>query len=194
MRDAVTRGSCCRRDPAAAFLGFANTGSPRSSLSSFRRTKSGLRMYTSPRTVRNSGAPSGRTRGMDRIVLRFAVTFSPRSPSPRVAPTERRPSRYVSEMASPSIFGSATYSTLGKPVARRTRASNARSNSSLNTLSSDSIGISCTTGSNEAATSPPTLRDGELGSASSGCASSSAASSRMSASYSTSVISGSSST
>ena len=42
------------------------------------------------------------------MVRRLAVTSSPTSPLPRVAPTLNTPSRYVSEMARPSIFGSTT--------------------------------------------------------------------------------------
>ena len=41
-------------------------------------------------------------------VRRLAVTSSPTVPLPRVAPTLNNPSRYVSEMARPSILGSTT--------------------------------------------------------------------------------------
>ena len=44
------------------------------------------------------------------MVFRFCVTSSPISPSPRVAPRASAPFSYTSEIASPSIFGSVTYS------------------------------------------------------------------------------------
>ena len=41
-----------------------------------------------------------------RTVRRFSVTFSPTSPSPRVAPRTKTPFSYSSDMDRPSIFGS----------------------------------------------------------------------------------------
>ena len=61
-----------------------------------------------PTSVRNDS-------GIARIVRTFAVTSSPRMPSPRVAPRTRRPSSYVSAMLRPSIFSSATYATAPSP-------------------------------------------------------------------------------
>ena len=42
------------------------------------------------------------------MVRRLAVTSSPTSPSPRVAPRTKTPFSYTSEIARPSIFGSVT--------------------------------------------------------------------------------------
>jgi hypothetical protein len=42
------------------------------------------------------------------IVFRFGVTFSPRKPSPRVAPRTNAPFSYRRLIERPSIFGSVT--------------------------------------------------------------------------------------
>jgi hypothetical protein len=68
-------------------------------------------MSTSPRTSSRSGGrlfPGVRNRsGTFRMVRVLAVTSSPVSPSPRVAPISSIPSRYTSSMAAPSYLGSA---------------------------------------------------------------------------------------
>jgi hypothetical protein len=94
--------------------------------------------------------------GIDLIVLRFWVTSSPISPSPRVAPRTNAPFSYTREIASPSIFGSVTYSMSSLPDSLRTRASHVRSSSGLRALASDSIGCRCLTGSNLSSGFPPT--------------------------------------
>ena len=105
FRLAVTLGSFCRREPAAAFLGLAKVFSPFSSNASFSAWKVFLGMNTSPRTMSRAGAPSN-AMGMERMVRRFSVTSSPTLPSPRVAPRTNRPSTYSRATDRPSIFGS----------------------------------------------------------------------------------------
>ncbi|KAF5034079.1 hypothetical protein DSECCO2_599950 [anaerobic digester metagenome] len=109
MRLAVTRGSFCRSEPAAAFRGFLNGRSSFNSCWATTCAKLSSGIYTSPRTSKN-GSGSGRRFGMDLIVRRFSVTSSPTKPSPRVEPRTNTPSRYSSETESPSILGSTTYS------------------------------------------------------------------------------------
>ena len=91
---AVILGSSSLSEPAAAFLGFANSGSPCSTRISFSEAKEVLGMYTSPRTSRTEGMfwPSVSLRGIAFIVLTFAVTSSPVAPSPLVAALVKRPS------------------------------------------------------------------------------------------------------
>ena len=91
--------------------------------------------------------PARSASGIARIVRTLAVTSSPRTPSPRVAPRTSRPSSYVSAMLRPSIFISATYATgvSPSPAPLRTRSSNALSSSSLYALSRLSIGTTCST-------------------------------------------------
>ena len=83
--------------------------------------------------------------GIEPIVRRLCVTSSPISPLPRVAPRSNTPSRYSSEIASPSIFGSATYSNSGSSIPSRARWLRirwiqARSSSAERALASESIG------------------------------------------------------
>ncbi len=86
-RVATSRGSSSFRVPAVALRGFANTGRPASSRSSFIFAKASFGMKISPRTSSTAGAPAeaGRVRGIDLIVRTFAVMTSPVVPSPRVA-------------------------------------------------------------------------------------------------------------
>ncbi len=86
-----------------------NVDSPASARRSLSLAKSGSDMYTSPRTSTSAGGSSMSSfSGIDGIVRRLWVTSSPISPLPRVAPRSNKPSRYSSEIASPSIFGSTT--------------------------------------------------------------------------------------
>ena len=83
-------GSRLRIVPAAALRGFWNNVSPAVSRSRFIRANDARGRYTSPRTSIRPGGPRRSARGMARIVRTFAVTSSPRTPSPRVAPRTRR--------------------------------------------------------------------------------------------------------
>ena len=96
-------------DPAAAFRGFAKGGSPASRRSRFTASNPERGMKTSPRTstVRRAYSPVS-VRGIERMVLMFAVTSSPRTPSPRVAAVASAPRSYVSETLTPSSLSSAT--------------------------------------------------------------------------------------
>jgi hypothetical protein len=89
--EAVTLGSSWRSDPAAAFRGLAKAASPAALRVSFRCSKAERGRYTSPRTSIRPGASSIRI-GIALIVRRFWVTFSPTTPSPRVAPRSKTPS------------------------------------------------------------------------------------------------------
>ena len=90
-RCAVTAGSSCRTAPAAELRGLAKSGSPRSARSAFMRSKPLFVMYTSPRASNADGHSPRSASGTVRMVRRLAVTFSPRRPSPRVAPCASRP-------------------------------------------------------------------------------------------------------
>ena len=114
-----------------------------------------LDIYTSPRTIRRSGAFFSFS-GRFRTVLRFSVTSSPVTPLPRVAPRTKIPFSYSSDMDSPSIFGSAQYS---RPWGRAAsiRSSKARSSSKENTSFRLSSGTSCVTGAKLLFAVPPTF-------------------------------------
>ncbi len=91
-REAVTRGSFCRSEPAAALRGLAKAGLPASCSEELSRSNAASGRNTSPRTSSTSGSPSPASRaGIDRIVLTFGVTSSPVRPSPRVAALVSRP-------------------------------------------------------------------------------------------------------
>ena len=95
-RVAVTRGSFCRSDPAAAFRGFANTGLPASVIAVLSRSNASTGRNTSPRTsssrgTGNSSLAASRC-GTESIVLTLGVTSSPVRPSPRVSARTSRPS------------------------------------------------------------------------------------------------------
>ena len=94
-RDAVTAGSFWRSEPAAELRGFMKVGRPAAARSSFTRAKPSSGRYTSPRTSTTAGACSpsaSRSRsGIDCTVRRLAVTSSPISPLPRVAPRASTP-------------------------------------------------------------------------------------------------------
>ena len=68
---------------------------------------------------------------------RFAVTFSPVRPSPRVAARTRRPSSYVSAIDEPSILNSHTYAQGRSPIASLVRLSHASSSLTSMALSSE---------------------------------------------------------
>ena len=93
-REAVTRGSFCRSDPAAEFRGLAKAGLPASSSDSFSFPNASTGMNTSPLTSSTAGWPEPLSRvGMAAIVRMFGVTSSPVRPSPRVAALASAPSR-----------------------------------------------------------------------------------------------------
>ena len=77
LRDAVTRGSFCRSDPAAELRGLANRARPASSSDAFSAANAAGVMNTSPRTSTRSGASSASVSGMSAIVRTLAVTSSP---------------------------------------------------------------------------------------------------------------------
>ena len=84
-REAVTRGSFCRSDPAAEFRGLANAALPASSSDSFSFPNASTGMNTSPLTSRTAGWPEPFSRvGMEEMVRMFGVTSSPVRPSPLV--------------------------------------------------------------------------------------------------------------
>ncbi len=158
-------------------------------------------MYTSPRTSSSGGTgyasvPSTRS-GIDRIVRTFDVTFSPTTPSPRVAAVTSNPFSYTSSIASPSNFGSHTYSIVAgaaSPSIRLSRASKSSTASGSIALLSDSIGCRCRYDSNSSDGGAPTRWVGDVSNASDGNSASSPCSVRNSSSYSKSLISGSSRT
>ena len=95
-RVAVTRGSFCRSEPAAALRGLANGGLPASTIESLSRSKASTGRNTSPRTSTSSGTgnssvPVSRC-GTASIVRTLGVTSSPVRPSPRVSARTSRPS------------------------------------------------------------------------------------------------------
>ena len=94
-RDAVTRGSFCRSEPAAELRGLANAALPASSSDSFSLSNASTGMNTSPRTSSMAGYAGARSAapGPTEIVRMFGVTSSPVRPSPRVAALTSAPSR-----------------------------------------------------------------------------------------------------
>ena len=95
-RLAVTRGSFCRSDPAAALRGLAKAGRPASVIDTLSRSKASTGRNTSPRTSSSPGTgnPSAAVSrwGTESIVLTLGVTSSPVRPSPRVSARTSRPS------------------------------------------------------------------------------------------------------
>ncbi len=142
-------------------------------------------MYTSPRTVTDTGAVS--RCGIGAMAAMFSVTFSPTVPSPRVAPRVRIPFSYVSPTDSPSIFGS----TVKRMSSRATPASRSASMVFVRYADSSSVEktsvrlpifTGCVTFANFSDGAPPTWCVGEAGSSSCGYAASKSVSSRNSAS------------
>ena len=164
-RWAVTRGSFCRREPAAAFLGFLKGFSSKSSCLAQSLAKLSSDMYTSPRTSKK-GTGSFKILGTEAMVRMFSVTSSPVTPSPRVEPRTNRPFSYSKATERPSNLGSTTYST--GPTASRTRRSKASSSSSEKESCRLSKGTWCTTGAKVLYTAPPTFWVGESAVTSSG--------------------------
>ncbi len=92
---AVTRGSFCRSEPAAALRGLANNGLPASAIEALSRSKASAGRNTSPRTSSSAGTgrssvPTSRC-GTESMVLTLGVTSSPVRPSPRVRARTSRP-------------------------------------------------------------------------------------------------------
>src|SRR5882672_1033557 len=113
-------------------------------------------MMISPRTSIDAGGRAPRSlSGIERTVLRFAVTSSPVYPSPRVAPCTKRPLSYNRLIASPSNFGSAAYSISSLPSPSRTRRSNPITSSSVKALLRESIGVRWVTCGNSSSGAPP---------------------------------------
>ena len=104
--EAVIELSNCLKEPAAAFLAFANNSSSFSSLSWFIFSKSFFPIKTSPLTVRF--ILSFNSIGIVFIVFKFSVISSPTNPFPRVAPLTNLPFLYSNAAESPSIFVSTT--------------------------------------------------------------------------------------
>ena len=91
---AVTRGSFCRSEPAAALRGLANGGLPASVSATFSSPNPATGKNTSPRTSSVSGQPLPFSRdGTLAIVRMLGVTSSPVTPSPRVAARTSAPLR-----------------------------------------------------------------------------------------------------
>ena len=100
-------------------------------------------MSASPRTATSAGAgrfPVASRSGTDRMVFTFAVTSSPRAPSPRVDARASAPRSYTSSSDSPSNFGSIVYATRPR-TSRRIRSSNRRTASGSVTGSRLSSGV-----------------------------------------------------
>ncbi len=95
-RVAVTLGSFCRSEPAAALRGLANIGLPASTIEALSRSNASTGRNTSPRTSMRAGTGNSLLRasrwGIESIVLTLGVTSSPVRPSPRVSARTRRPS------------------------------------------------------------------------------------------------------
>ena len=107
-RAAVSLGSSCRRLPAAAFLGLANSFSSRARCVLFSSSNPDLVMNTSPLTSSLAGNTVSRNAsGILFIVRILEVTSSPVVPSPRVAARTSLPSLYSKLIARPSSFTSA---------------------------------------------------------------------------------------
>ena len=91
-REAVTRGSFCRNDPAAPFRGFAKSCLPASSKDSLSSLNAWIGKKTSPRTSMSAGNESPfNWCGRFLMVFTFNVTSSPVTPLPRVKPRTRTP-------------------------------------------------------------------------------------------------------
>ena len=106
-REAVTFGSFCRSDPAAALRGLAKGFCSAASSPSLSCSKARTGRYISPRISTIAGGSSSVRRfGTPTTVRTLAVMSSPVRPSPRVAARTSTPRSYVSAQATPSIFSS----------------------------------------------------------------------------------------
>ena len=198
-RRATTVGSRLFNVPAVELRALANNGSPSRSRSALMRSNSALGMKISPRTSNVGGGSccGSNRKGIARIARTWAVMSSPRSPSPRVTATVNSLCSYRKLTATPSIFGSHTYSmpwaeskSDSSPTPLSTRSCQARRSAMSYVLSIDIIGTGCCTLTNPSIGSPPMRCDGLLASNRSGCAASSSISSRSRASYSESGMVG----
>ncbi len=94
-REAVTRGSFWRSEPAAALRGLANGALPASTRPALSSRNATTGKKTSPRTSNRRGAPLSATcrdDGTFAMVRTFSVTSSPVTPLPRVSARTSRPS------------------------------------------------------------------------------------------------------
>ena len=133
-REAVTRGSFCRREPAAAFRGLAKRDLPASSNESLSSAKAANGKKTSPRTsIRVGIFLPLRVCGNPLIVFTFSVTSSPVTPLPRVNALTSSPSSYFKLMAKPSTLSSHKY--VGDFASFSTRSNHPVSSSASKTLS-----------------------------------------------------------
>jgi len=91
-RLAVTRGSFCRSEPAAALRGLANGDLPASTNRALRASKPSTGKNTSPRTSSSAGtsSPDSRVGTVCRVRM-LRVTSSPVLPLPRVSARVSRP-------------------------------------------------------------------------------------------------------
>ena len=133
-RDAVTRGSFCRREPAAALRGLAKRDLPASSSESLSSAKAAKGKKTSPRTSINAGTflPFN-VCGNPLIVFTFSVTSSPVTPLPRVNALTSSPFSYFKLIARPSTLSSHKY--VGAFASFSTRSNQPVSSSASKTLS-----------------------------------------------------------
>ena len=184
---AVNFGSNCLRDPAAKFLGFANTWSSCSSCCSFTFLKSSFDMYTSPLTTISS--LSFILRGILLIVIKFLDISSPITPLPLVAPYWNSPLSYVIPTDKPSILNSTTYSTSSFTISFTLLSKSFKSESEY-ALDKLNIGILCVIWLNFSNGFPPTLLLGESILLNCGFSSSNLINSFTKLSYSISDISG----
>ena len=102
----VTFEFSCLKEPAAAFLAFANLSSSSAILASFNSSNSFFPIKISPRTIIFIG--SFNLCGILLTVFKLSVTSSPTRPFPLVAPCTKIPFLYSSAVDNPSIFVSTT--------------------------------------------------------------------------------------
>ncbi len=197
-RLAVSAGSFCRSEPAAAFLGLASGALPASISASLNSAKALDGMKTSPRISISGGKPLPVSScGISLMVSTLWVMSSPVVPSPRVAARTSLPSRYSRLTARPSILSSVSHAGRAVSPSLVTPASalviQASSSSREKTSSRLYIRCRCSTAANAAETSPPTSCVGESLATSSGCSASISSRRRNSSSNSASDTRGSSS-
>ncbi|CAB4884491.1 unannotated protein [freshwater metagenome] len=133
-REAVTRGSFWRSEPAAAFRGLAKRDFPASSRESLSSAKAASGKKTSPRTSIRAGTfLLFSVCGNPLIVFTFRVTSSPVTPLPRVSALTSSPFSYFKLMARPSTLSSHKY--VGAFASFSTRSNHPASSSVSKTLS-----------------------------------------------------------
>ena len=133
-REAVTRGSFWRSEPAAAFRGLAKSDLPASSSPSFNSANAASGKKTSPRTSISAGTflPFN-VWGKPLIVFTFSVTSSPVTPLPRVSALTSSPFSYFKLIARPSTLSSHKY--VGAFASFSTRSNQPVNSSASKTLS-----------------------------------------------------------